>query len=257
MKGVARGVSRNIEIVDVTHEIPPFNIFEGAHRLMQVAPFWPAGTVFVTVVDPGVGTQRRSIAARDHAGRVYVGPDNGLWTLVAEEIGFERISQLDEEAHRLPGSHASHTFHGRDLYAYVGARLAAGTLEFDHLGQVLEDVKRLELHRATLEGGVVRGIIPVLDVQFGNVWSNIPAALLEQAGIQPGDTLEVVIRELGLERFQAQLPFVRSFGFVGDGEALVYVNSLQHVALALNRGNFAVRHNLGSGASWTLELGKT
>ena len=211
MKGVAQGVARNLArqlpITDLTHDIPPFDIAEAAYRLRQTAPYWPAGTVFVTVVDPGVGTARKSVAARDVNGRIFVCPDNGLLTHLADEIGFESVREIDEIAHRLPGSSESFTFLGRDLYAFIGARLASGDLQFDDIGPSLLDITRLEVYQAqTLEDRVI-GSIPVLDVNFGNVWTNIPKSLLEQVGVNFGDQVQVVIKHNELERYREVIPF--------------------------------------------------
>jgi S-adenosylmethionine hydrolase len=259
MKGVAQGVARNLAralpITDLTHDIPPFDIAEAAYRLRQTAPYWPVGTVFVTVVDPGVGTARKSVAARDVAGRIFVCPDNGLLTHLADEIGFESLREIDEIAHRLPGSSESFTFLGRDLYAFIGARLACGDLQFDDIGPRLSEIARLEVHRArTFEDRVI-GSIPVLDVNFGNVWTNIPKHLLEQVGVNFGDQVQVVIKHNQLERYREVIPFVHSFGFVPHGERLVYVNSLLHASLGMNCSSFAAHYGISSGEGWTVELG--
>ena len=263
MKGVAQGVARNLAralpITDLTHDIPPFDIAEAAYRLRQTAPYWPSGTVFVTVVDPGVGTARKSVAARDVNGRIFVCPDNGLLTHLADEIGFESLREIDEIAHRLPGSSESFTFLGRDLYAFIGARLASGDLQFDDIGPTLPEITRLEVHHARvledplLEDRVI-GSIPVLDVNFGNVWTNIPKSLLEQVGVNFGDQVQVVIKHNDLERYREVIPFVHSFGFVPHGERLVYVNSLLHASLGMNCQSFAAHYGISSGAGWTVEI---
>ena len=132
MKGVAYGVSQDLLISDLSHENP--SIFAGAYRLYQAEQFWPAGTVFVAVVDPGVGTQRLSVVLKTRTGHYFVGPDNGLVSLVAERDGAEALRRIDERINRRPGSEDSHTFHGRDVFAYTGARLAAGVISFEQVG---------------------------------------------------------------------------------------------------------------------------
>ena len=253
MKGVARGVAR-LSITDLSHDIPPFDIAEAAYRLRQTAPYWPAGTVFVTVIDPGVGTARKSVAARDVGGRIFVCPDNGLLTHLADEIGFESLREIDEIAHRLPGSSESFTFLGRDLYAFIGARLACGDLQFDDIGPSLPEITRLEVHHAQVLEDRVIGSIPVLDVNFGNVWTNIPKHLLERVGVNFGDRVQVVIKHNDLERYREVIPFVHSFGFVPQGERLMYVNSLLHASLGMNCSSFAAHYGISSGAGWTVEL---
>lgn len=140
---------------------------------------WPKGTVFIAVVDPGVGTERLSVVLKTRTGRYFVGPDNGLLSLVAERDGIEGLRQIDERINRRPGSDDSHTFHGRDVFGYTGARLAAGVISFEQVGPPLAPRSLISLNyrRPQLEGMKVTGIIPVLDVQYGNVWTNIPKAL--------------------------------------------------------------------------------
>ncbi len=135
MKGVAYGVSQDLLISDLSHENP--SIFAGAYRLYQAEQFWPAATVFVAVVDPGVGTERLSIVLKTRTGHYFVGPNNGLLSLVAERDGIEGLRQIDEHVNRRPGSEESHTFHGRDVFAYTGARLAAGVISFEQVGPPL------------------------------------------------------------------------------------------------------------------------
>ena len=134
MKGVALTIEPRLVIHDLTHQIPPYDIREAALRLRQTIPWWPQGTVFVSVVDPGVGTERRAVVARTRSGHYVVTPDNGTLTWVADVLGIEAIRIIDPARHRLPGSDQSHTFHGRDLFVVVGARLAAGQITLNEVG---------------------------------------------------------------------------------------------------------------------------
>src|ERR1700680_1372061 len=177
MKGVAYGVSQDLLISDLSHENP--SIFDGAYRLYQTEQFWPEGTVFVAVVDPGGGTKRLSVVLKTRTGRFFVGPNNGLLSLVAERDGIEGLRQIDESVNRRKGSDDSHTFHGRDVFAYTGARLAAGVITFEQVGPPLptQSLISIPYRKPRRTGDTVSGIIPVLDVQFGNVWTNIPKSL--------------------------------------------------------------------------------
>jgi len=139
MKGVAMGVSPDLKIFDLTHEIPAFNIWEAAYRLEQTVEYWPAGTVFVSVVDPGVGTSRKSVVLKTNSGHFIVTPDNGTLTLVAQSLGIAGLREIDEALNRRKGSEKSYTFHGRDVYAYTAARLAAGIITFEQVGPVGDD----------------------------------------------------------------------------------------------------------------------
>ncbi len=119
MKGVAYSVSSELQMFDLTHENTPYNIWEAAYRLNQTASYWPAGTVFVSVVDPGVGTRRKSVVLKTKTGHYFVTPDNGSLTLVAETMGIDAVREIDEAVNRLKGSEKSYTFHGRDVYAFL------------------------------------------------------------------------------------------------------------------------------------------
>ena len=254
MKGVARGVNTTLDVVDLTHEIPAFNILEGGYRLRQTAPYWAAGTVFVIVVDPGVGTNRKSVAAKDAGGRIYVCPDNGLLTLIEDDLGPLEAFEIDEIMHRLPGSSESYTFLGRDLYAFVGAKLASNLLEFGKIGETLPKITRLEIEAPQRTENVVRGVIPVLDIQFGNVWTNVPKHLLDELGVKLGDQLEVRVFKHHQQVYQETLPYVPSFGHVKLGERLVYVNSLLNASLGMNCSSFAGHFGVSSGEGWSVEL---
>lgn len=258
VKGVAYGVSPSLLISDLTHEVPAGDIWQGAYRLYQTAPYWPKGTVFVTVVDPGVGTARLSIVARTKAGHYYVGPDNGLLTLIDEVERIDEVRQIDERTNRLKGSEGSNTFYGRDVFGYTGARLAAGVIRFDQVGPVVPSggLVRLAHQPATLDGRTLKGTIPVLDVQYGNVWSNIPQALFDQLGVRLGERVKVEIYDGGTLVDSVTAPYARTFGDVPVGQPVVYINSLMNVALALNQGDYARDHHVGSGAQWSIRLSR-
>ena len=255
MKGVAIGVSPQLAIYDLSHENTPYDIWEGAYRLKQTAPFWPAGTVFVSVIDPGVGTERKAVVLKTKSGHFFVGPDNGTWTLIAEDLGIEAVRQIDETKHRRPGSERSFTFHGRDVFAYVGAKLAAGVITFDEVGPLLEPkVVMLPYERPRAEGGVLIGTIPALDFQYGNVWTNLDETLFARLAPKFGEHFRVTIAHAGQVAYTGELPYVRTFGDVPEGAPLLYLNSLMSVSFALNMGDFAKQHHIASGAEWSVRV---
>lgn len=255
MKGVAVGVDPQLSIHDLSHENTPFDIWQAAYRLKQTAAYWPAGTVFVSVIDPGVGTARASTVLLTQSGHYFVGPDNGTWTLIAEDLGIAAVRRIDEALNRRSGSEKSYTFHGRDIYAYVGARLAAGAITFEQVGPLLEPrVVSLAYQRPAREGGALVGAVPVIDFHYGNVWTNIPDTLFEAWAAQPGEKFLVTFRKEGRDVWRGVLPYARTFGEVPAGAPLLYLNSLLNLAFALNRGNFAAAHGIGSGAGWSVRI---
>ncbi|MGL2402740.1 SAM hydrolase/SAM-dependent halogenase family protein [Helicobacter pylori] len=257
MKGVAFSVDSNLKIFDLTHEIPPYNIWEGAYRLYQTASYWPKGSVFVSVVDPGVGTKRKSVVLKTKNGQYFVSPDNGTLTLVVQTLGIDSVREIDEKANRLKGSEKSYTFHGRDVYAYTGARLASGAITFEQVGPELPPkVVEIPYQKAKAIKGEVKGNIPILDIQYGNVWSNISDRLLNQAKIKRNDILCVTISKGSKKKYEGKMPYVASFGGVLKGQPLVYLNSLLNVSVALNRDNFAQKYQIKSGADWNIDIKK-
>ena len=256
MKGVAYGVSQDLLISDLSHENS--SIFEGAYRLYQTEQFWPQGTVFVAVVDPGVGTERLSVVLKTRTGRFFVGPNNGLLSLVAERDGIEGLRQIDERVNRRPGSDDSHTFHGRDVFGYTGARLAAGVITFEQVGPALptQSLIALVYRKPRRENSKVSGIIPVLDVQYGNVWTNIPKSLFDELHIALGTALHVRIYHEDRLVDETLAPYQRTFGEVPPGKPLVYINSLLNLAVALNQQSYAGLHKIASGPEWSIEISK-
>lgn len=256
MYGVAVGVDAALRIHDLTHNIPPYDIWEGSYRLAQVLSYWPEGTVFVSVVDPGVGSDRLSVVARTATGHYVVTPDNGTLTHLEHIFGLTELRQIDETQHRRPGSEESYTFHGRDIYAFTGARLAAGAVTFEAIGPRvdLDRLVRLPVAEPRLQDDAVVGTIDTLDVRYGSLWTSIPRALFRELGVEPGARVTVRVHHHDTVVHAAQVTYARSFAGVEVGEALLYVNSLDRMAIAINRGHYARAFSLGTGASWRVTL---
>ena len=255
MKGVAVGVAPGIHIYDLTHQIEPYNIWQGALRLAQTAEYWPAGTVFVSVVDPGVGTERKSIVLRTRSGHYFVTPDNGTLTFVAPRLGIDVVREIDEAVNRRKNSEKSFTFHGRDVYAYTAARLAAGVISFEQVGRELPaEVVTIPHEAARFDDGVVYGNIQTDDGNYGNLWTNVDRATFGRLGLTHGDTVRITILKSGVEVLNLELPFVPTFGAVAVGKPLLYLNSLDSVSLAINQDNFARLHGIGSGPEWSIQI---
>lgn len=256
MYGVAYSVNPALKIHDLTHDITPYNIWEASYRLIQTINYWPENTVFVSVVDPGVGSNRKSVVVKTNSGRYIVTPDNGTLTHVIRLEGIAEAREIDENVNRLPRSGESYTFHGRDVYAYTGARLAAGIIDFEGVGPALDvqELVSLPIVEPVIEGNAVCGTIDVLDVRFGSLWTNIPRTLFLETGVRYGDRVSITIENDTRTVYRNIILFARSFADVYVGEALSYVNSLDCVAVAINQGSFARAYNIGTGNSWRIRI---
>lgn len=255
MKGIAMGVSPDLKLFDITHEIPAYNIWEGAVRLFQTIPYWPAGTVFVSVVDPGVGTGRKQVVAKTNTGQFIVTPDNGTLTLVAESPGITAVREIDLSVNRRSDTRGSYTFEGRDVFAYTAARLAGGLISFEQAGPALSTpIIKIPFQKAVLDSGKLKGNIYVLDQEYGNLWTNIGADLFERINPEYFKLLHVKILQQGRPVYSGDIPYCRTFGDVETGKPLAYLNSLMQLSFALNCGNFAKTFGIGSGNEWSVEV---
>ncbi|WP_159468702.1 S-adenosyl-l-methionine hydroxide adenosyltransferase family protein [Dyadobacter sp. 3J3] len=257
MKGVAMGVSPDLKLFDVTHEIPAYNIWEASYRLVQTAPYWPAGTVFVSVCDPGVGTQRKSVVLLTKSGHYFVTPDNGTLTLVAEQMGIQEVREIDEVNNRRKNSNESYTFHGRDVYAFTGARLASKTITYDQIGPKLPNqIVSIPYTKPSFVNGKVKGTIPILDIQYGNVWTDIDKKLFNQLGIKIGENIKVQVFNSEKKAYEGTVQYVNTFGEVPEGSDVGYFNSLLNFSLGINMANFSEKHGVLSGSNWSIILSK-
>ncbi len=257
MKGVASSVDANLKLYDLTHDIPVYNIWEAAYRLDQTVAYWPVGTVFVSVVDPGVGTQRKSVVVKTKSGHYIVTPDNGTLTLIAASLGIDSVREIDEVINRRKNSGASYTFHGRDVYAYTAARLAAHKISYDQVGKIsTAPITALPFQKAQLAGEKLMGTIDILDIQYGNIWTNI-----DQENWKKFNSLAHAKNELQVQIFHdkkliytGNMPFENTFGGVAVGKPLAYLNSLMNVSFALNQGSFSEKYHVYAGSSWTVAI---
>lgn len=256
MYGVSYSVSEDLMVADLTHEIPQYDIWEASYRLIQTVAYWPKGTVFVSVVDPGVGSTRRSIAVETVTGQYIITPDNGTLTHVKKMIGIREARVIDESVNRLPNSGESYTFHGRDVYVYTGARLASGIIDFAGVGPEVDKESVIELPTvdAVYDGEKVCGTIDVLDVRFGSLWTNISRETFRKLGVEYGGRVEIVIENETRILYKNILVFAESFAKVSVGEALVYINSLDNIAVAINQGSFARAYSIGTGTNWRITV---
>lgn len=260
MYGVVKSVDRELEIIDGTHEIPQYDTWSASYRLYQSMAFWPEGTIFVSVVDPGVGTPRKACVAKTADGYYVVTPDNGSLTHLKQWVGITEIREIDETVNRLRGKNTEgvSVFHGRDLFSYCAAKLASGKISYEEVGPAypLEEIILFPILEPVLEDGKIKGVFEIGDPNFGNLWTNIPLSLFTKAGFDYGDYLTLTVRHAGEVAFQEKLLFHKSFGYAEKGQAMIYNNELMKVSLAVNQGSFCDQYQLSYGPDWEVEFVK-
>ena len=258
MEGVAYNVCSELKIAHITHDITQYNIFEGSYRLFQTVEYWPEGTVFVSVVDPGVGTSRKSVVVKTSKNQYIVTPNNGTLTHINRFVGIDEIREIEESVNRRSNTEHSYTFHGRDVYAYTGARLASGTIGFEEVGPLMDlgEIVELELFENTVDDNSVVGQIDILDVRFGSLWTSIPFETFNNLGFSYGDLIEVQIFNNKTMVYSNRVTYGKSFADVSLGMPIIYMNSVYHMALAINQGSFAKAYAIGVGSPWTIRFEK-
>jgi S-adenosyl-L-methionine hydrolase (adenosine-forming) len=236
-KGVMLQITPEAEIIDLTHQVSPYSIEDAARFLSGTTAYYPAGTVFLSVIDPGVGSSRKPIIAKSKKGHYFVLPDNGLLTLVQDQEGIEEAREITNPRWTI-GKSFSSTFHGRDIFSPAAAHLAAGQ-DWTQVGPVIPNLVRLQIKTARMIGNRIEGDIIGVDGPFGNLISNISAEMFQQLGIAKNDT---VLVEFGSQKFE--MPFVKTFSDVSADHILMYVDSRGRIALAVNEGNFAKKFGI-------------
>jgi len=231
-KAVMIGIAPEARIMDITHQVTPFSIEEGARFLAGVSPYYPAGTVFVAVIDPGVGTSRRAVVVKTKKSQYFVLPDNGLVSPVVERDGLDSAREISNTSWMI-GENVSSTFHGRDIFSPVGAHLAAGW-DFTLVGPVVSQLMRLASKVSTTTDKGIDGDLIGLDDPFGSVITDIPADEFKTLGYKIGERVTVL-----LDKKPFALPYVKTFMDVPVGDPLLYVDSRGRMALALNQRNFS------------------
>jgi S-adenosylmethionine hydrolase len=236
-KGVMLSIAPEARIVDLTHHVTPYSIADGARFLARTALYFPRGTIFVGVVDPGVGTVRHAVIAKSKRGQYFVVPDNGLLTPIEERDGIEGAREITNPAWRLPGP-VSATFHGRDIFAPAAGHLARGD-DWSGAGPEVAHLARLALQTAIIAADGIKGRVVALDGPFGNLITNVKADLFQKLGYRLHDPVPVRIGSLNLT-----VPFVTTFGEVPVGQPLLYIDSSGLLAVAINQGSFAQVHDI-------------
>lgn len=256
MEGVCMMVDPELRTFDSTHDIPNFSTYTASSSLAFVVDYWPEGTVFVSVVDPGVGTDRRGCVAKLKNGSYVVTPDNGSLTHMLRHPGIEEVREIDETVNRLPESEGVNIFHGRDVFAYTAARLASGVIDFEGVGKAypVEEIVRHTIVEPKVNGNVITGMIDAIDYHFGLVSSNIPMEVMKECGAEYGDVFQVTIRNREQTVYQGKVPYVTSFGAVEIGEPLLMNSETKTIEIAVNSKNMTESYHIECGPDWTITL---
>jgi S-adenosylmethionine hydrolase len=236
-KGVMYSIAPEVRIVDLTHQVTPFSILDGARFLYGTTPYYAQGTVFVVVVDPGVGSTRKAVVVKSKRGQYFVLPDNGLMTLVQDRDGIESVREITNRDWMI-GAALSSTFHGRDIFSPVGAHLVRGD-DWTGVGPELDVSKlvRLDIAPAKLDERGLSGEVIATDGPFGNLVTNISGDDFLKLGYARGRAVHVTIGKNEMD-----IPFVRTFSDVPLNKPLLYIDSRGHLGLAVNQGSFAAMY---------------
>ena len=258
MKGVCKIVDPSLEIFDSCHAITPFDVLAASDGLCYTIPFWPSDTVFVSVVDPGVGTSRRACVAMLENGSFVVTPDNGTLTYVKERLGIKAVREIDESVNRFPTTRDIHIFHGRDLFSYTAARLASGIIDFEGVGPEypVSEIVMAPYVRPCKKKDSLSGMIIEATEHFGLLGTNIPFGWLSEIGINYGDKTQVTICHCDKVVYDKIIPLEKSFGFVPLGSDLVFSGETSTIQIATNQGNIVLDNNLKTGIEWTFTIKK-
>jgi S-adenosylmethionine hydrolase len=236
-RAVIYSIAPEVRITDITHQVTPFSIEEGARFLEGVTPYYPAGAVFLVVVDPGVGTSRKAIAVKSKKGQYFVLPDNGLITPVIDRDGLDAAREITNQ-HWMIQAPISSTFHGRDIFSPTAAHLAAGW-DFNLVGPVLPELVRLSPKTATRNGRGIEGEVIALDDPYGSLITDISGDDFKQLGYSFGDKVF-----LQLSNKNVAVPYVRTFMEVPVGDSLLYIDSRGRVGIAVNQGDYSAKYNI-------------
>ena len=261
MRGVCKQVDPTLECVDITHEIEPYNILAGSREIAYVEPFWPKGTVFVSVVDPGVGTSRKACCAKLKDGNYLITPDNGTLTHLYYFVGIEAVREIDETVNRYKGTEDVSVFHGRDLFAYTAAKLASGIIDFEGVGpeypveEIVLFPKKMVV--AEVSENNVKGIVSSVSDHFGSIVFNIFVSDFKKAGFVHGDLVHVLLSHKDEIIFNQEVLYHKSFGFVPQGEPILFNSSTTYVSLGLNMDSFRDKYQIQAGEDWEIVLTNT
>ena len=260
MYGVAFSVDENLKIFDLTHDIQPYDVWEASYRLIQTVSYWKAGSVFVSVVDPGVGSSRRSVAVKIKGGQYVITPDNGTLTHLKMIVGIEEAREIDETKNRYQGTESVSVFHGRDLFAYTAAKLASGQITFEEVGESypVDDIVLLDYEylKADVKNEDVHGIVSNVSDPFGSIVFNVLTEDFNRVGYHEGDMIHIVLENEQGVYFDENVLYAQSFGFVDIGQPVIFNSSSDYISIGLNQGSFKDVYQVKAGLSWKVQFHK-
>ncbi len=258
MEGVIHDVDPDLTTFELNHDVTPFDTYEASFCLYYTVPFWPAGTIFISVVDPGVGTDRRASVAKLSNGSYVVTPDNGTLTHLAKYIGIDEVRTIDEERNRLVQTKACSIFHGRDLFAYCAAKFASGKITYEEVGPAYDPAEIIvhEMIEPKVVDGTVTGMLESADRHFGLICSNIPHEMIGEIGVRYGDWVRCVVKHGEDTVFDQAIRYEKSFGYVERNEIFAMISETLTLQIARNFNNICDAYTFGSGPEWTISFTK-
>ncbi len=236
-RAVIVGIAPDVRIMDITHQVTPFQIEEASRFLYGVTPYYPAGTVFLVVVDPGVGTSRKAVIVKSKKGQFFVVPDNGLVSAVIDRDGFEGAREITNQ-HWMIQAAISSTFHGRDIFSPAAAHLAEGW-DYTIAGPEVPQLVRLTAKTAKVEAKGITGEIIGVDDPYGSLITDVSKEDLESLGYSLDDKVTVQVNKKPVT-----LPYVKTFMNVPVGASLLYVDSRGRAGIAVNQGNYSKKFSI-------------
>lgn len=257
MKGVIKIVDRELEIEDLRHDIKMFDPWEASLSLNTCEPYWPKGTVIVSVVDPGVGTDRKASVALLNDGTYVVTPDNGTLTHLKNGVGIKEIREIDG-GHRFNAEEEVSVFHGRDIFGYCAALLASGQITYEEVGEaypVSEVVECKEYYIKTeCSGDVIKTWIMTGLKHFGGIQFGITNAEADELNLMPGRKYNITVKCGDKTYFDREVLYADTFGAVPVGDPVMYKGSSMYLSLDLNCANLIEQYNIGTGSMWEVEI---
>ena len=236
-RAVIYGIAPDVRLTDITHQVTPYSIEEASRFLFGVTPYYPPGTIFLVVVDPGVGTSRKAIAVKTKKGQYFIVPDNGVMTPVLDRDGLDIAREITNQ-HWMIQAPLSSTFHGRDIFSPAAAHLAAGW-DFSLVGPPVQQLVRLSPKNAVVSEKGIEGDIIALDDPYGSLITNISAEDFHNLAYNFGDRVPFQLNKKSLS-----LPFVKTFMDVSVGDSLLYIDSRGRLGLAINQDNYSRKFNI-------------